>query len=278
MPWIRVTINAEGRDAEALGERLSELGAVALSYVDAGDTPILEPRSPDFSGWQDAHVSGLFPMDADIAGVRVAFSNRQVQVGFLGDEDWSHAWRNHAETREFGSLTVAPIDADIEASLVLRLNPGIAFGTGGHPTTRLCLEWLADQSLIGLEVLDYGCGSGILSLAAKLLGARRVVAIDIDEQALAATRANAKRNDVVLHTDRVLQRNLQFDVVVSNILSGTLIELAPRLTRVLNNRGQLVLSGILRHQVDGVIAAYPGLRFHRPTLENEWVLLHGERE
>lgn len=277
MPWIRVTVDAGGGDAETLGERLNDLGAVALSYVDAGDTPILEPKGPDFSGWQDARVSGLFPIDIDIAGLRVAFANQQVQIDFLGDEEWSHAWHQFAEIREFGLLTIAPSDADIDASPVLRLDPGLAFGTGGHPTTRLCLEWLADRLLAGLTVLDYGCGSGILSLAAKLLGARCVVAIDVDEQALSATRANAKRNDLVLHTDRALQQNLRFDVVVSNILSGTLIELSPQLTRALNRTGQLVLSGILEHQIDRVISAYPEFRFHPPNELHEWVLLHGER-
>jgi ribosomal protein L11 methyltransferase len=277
MPWIRVTVDVGGADTETIDKRLHDLGAVALSYVDAGDTPILEPKGPDFAGWPDVSISGLFAMDADIPGLRAALANQRVQVDFLADEEWSNAWRHFAEVREFGPLTVAPSDADVDASLVLRLDPGLAFGTGGHPTTRLCLEWLVGRSIAELTMLDYGCGSGILSLAAKLLGASRVVSVDDDEQALIATRANAVRNDVVLHAYRALQQDLQFDVVVSNILSETLIELAPRLTRALNATGQLVLSGILGHQVDRVMSAYPGLRFHPPSQVNEWVLLHGER-
>ena len=321
MPWIRIEIGASGRFAEAVGEKLSALGAVAVTYLDDGDCPLLEPdpgAMPDLDAWPAARVAGLFEVDADLSAVRSAFPDRRVDIEFLADEDWSNAWRRFSAVRKFGRLTIIPSEwhatnvagSDApgpcstrnpgpeaggatppgQAPIVLRLDPGLAFGTGSHPTTRLCLEWLAARDMGARSVLDYGCGSGVLAIAAKLLGAERIVGVDHDPQALMATEANAARNGVgfaVEHSGAFLQRadqsgsdaegtNVPFDIVMANILSGTLVKLAPRLSANVAPAGALVLCGVLADQVDEVVSAYPEFAFRAPKRLEEWVLLHGE--
>ena len=319
MPWIRIEVGASGRFAEAIGEKLSALGAAAVTYLDDGDSPILEPDpwaifDPD--AWSAVRVSGLFELDADLRAVRSAFPDRQVDIEFLSDDDWVNAWRRFAIVRRFGRLTIipsAPDGADVAASdapvpdpgskrampaeqspAVMRLDPGLAFGTGSHPTTRLCLEWLAERlaarDMRAYSMLDYGCGSGVLAIAAKLLGAGRVVGVDHDPQALTATRANAIRNGVgfaVEHSDAFAEGDDQsggeaenatapFDIVMANIVSGTLVELTPRLSGYVAPTGMLVLCGVLSGQVNEVVRAYPEFKFRAPKRLEEWVLLHGE--
>ena len=321
MPWIRIEIGASGRFAEATGERLSALGAVAVTYLDDGDSPLLEPdpgAMPDLDAWPAARVAGLFEVDADLSAVRSAFPDRRVDIEFLADEDWLNAWRRFSAVRKFGRLTIIPSawhETDVAGSddpgpcstknpgpeagramptgqgpVVLRLDPGLAFGTGSHATTRLCLEWLAARDMRSRSMLDYGCGSGVLAIAAKLLGAERVVGVDHDPQALTATEANAARNGVcfaVEHSSEFLHREDQsgsvaegatqrFDIVMANILSGTLVELAPRLSANVAPGGALVLCGVLADQFDEVVRAYPDFEFRGPKRLEEWVLLHGE--
>ncbi len=282
MPWMRLSGSVPGHAAAELGERLLALGAVAVSWSDDGDAPIIEPKpgaAPDLAAWPTARVEGLMPLEAELAGAREAFAACSMQVDFVADRDWSETWRRFAPTRQFGPLAVAPLDAPAPpVPVVLRLDPGMAFGTGAHPTTQLCLDWLAARPLAGKTVLDYGCGSGILAIAAKRLGARRVVAVDEDPQALAATEQNACHNDVrveAVHTDAY--RAAPFDVVVANILSETLVALAARLTGSVASGGELALSGILAHQSDGVAAAYAarGLAVSAVADNDGWALLHG---
>lgn len=304
MPWMRLSGSVPGHAAAELGERLLALGAVAVSWSDDGDAPIIEPKPgvpPDLAAWPVARVEGLLPLEAELAGAREAFAACSIQVDFVADRDWSETWRRFAPTRQFGRnatanssivmsrrfaptrqfgpLAVAPLDAPAPAApVVLRLDPGMAFGTGAHPTTQLCLDWLAARPLAGKTVLDYGCGSGILAIAAGLLGARRVVAVDEDPQALTATDQNARRNGVsveAVHADAY--RAAPFDVVVANILSETLVALAARLTGSVASRGELALSGILAHQSERVAAAYAaqGLVVSALAESDGWALLHG---
>lgn len=311
MPWIRIEIGAPGRSAETIGEKLSDLGARAVTYLDEGDSPVLEPAPwavPDPEAWSAVRVAGLFELDVDLRAVRSAFPGQRMEIEFLAEEDWMNAWRRFATVRKFGRLTIVPSApgetqegdygvpaphgrTSAQAPVVMRLDPGLAFGTGGHPTTRLCLEWLAARDIGGGSVLDYGCGSGVLAIAAKLLGAGRVVGVDYDAQALTATRTNADRNgvrvvvessDTFEHGDGRPQDGVRgaapaFDIVLANIVSGTLVELAPRLSRCVAAEGALVLCGVLPGQVDEVIHAYPAFRFRAPKSLEEWVLLQGER-
>lgn len=284
MPWMRLSGSVPGHAAAELGERLLALGAVAVSWSDDGDAPIIEPKPgvpPDLAAWPVARVEGLLPLEAELAGAREAFAACSIQVDFVADRDWSETWRRFAPTRQFGPLAVAPLDAPAPAApVVLRLDPGMAFGTGAHPTTQLCLDWLAARPLAGKTVLDYGCGSGILAIAAKLLGATRIVAVDEDPQALAATEQNACRNGVRVEAVAAeAYRPAPFDVVVANILSETLAALAPRLTGSVADGGELALCGILAHQSERVAAAYKGQGVAVSIVaENDgWALLQGSR-
>ena len=205
MPWIRLAVGVPGAGAEAAGEALEALGAVAVTWLDGGDAAILEPArdaAPDLAAWPEARAVGLFPLQADLGAVRRRFAGRPLRVDFLADADWSRRWRRHVEPRRFGNLTVAPSHAEGLAGTVLRIDPGGAFGTGGHPTTRLCLAWLASLPVAGRSVLDFGCGSGILAIAARLLGARSATAVDRDPEALAVASRNAARNGVSLDLAR----------------------------------------------------------------------------
>ena len=211
--------------------------------------------------------------------MRVRFEGRPLRVDFVSDADWSARWRRDLEPRRFGTLTIAPSHAPLAdlRGAVLRLDPGAAFGAGGHATTRLCLAWLASLPLAGRSVLDFGCGSGILALAAKLRGAERVVAVDHDALARDVAGANALRNglDIAVCSSDAFEEGWSFDVVVSNILAGTLVAEAPRLRSSLSGQGRVALSGVLEEQVDDVMAAYPEVVFDAPRRMDGWMLLSG---
>ncbi len=284
MPWIRVSVGVRGADAEAAGEALEALGAVAVTWLDGGDSAIFEPPPgalPDLAAWREACAVGLFPLDADLARVRVRFKGRPLRVDFVSDSDWPARWRRDVEPRRFGSLTVAPSHASMADlhGTVLRLDPGAAFGAGSHPTTRLCLAWLASLPLARRSVLDFGCGSGILALAAKLLGAERVVALDHDPLALDVARMNATHNglDIEVRSSDAFEAGRTFDVVVSNILAGTLAAEAPRLWSSLSGQGRIALSGVLEPQAGEVMEAFADIAFDAPRRMEGWMLLSGRR-
>ena len=203
---------------------------------------------------------------------------------FVEDADWSQTWRDHAIRYCFGGrLWVVPRDAETpdDDAVVLRLDPGLAFGTGGHATTAMCLEWLAKHDLAGHSVVDFGAGSGILGIAALLLGALDVIAVDHDPQARLATQANATYNDIGLEQLRVMAPDdlatTTHDLVLANILAGPLMTLAPVLTGLIKPGGALVMSGMLAHQLDAVLVHYPGFRFAAAQVRDSWVMVEGTR-
>jgi ribosomal protein L11 methyltransferase len=202
------------------------------------------------------------------------------RVAVLEDSDWERAWRQRAEARDFGDgLWVLPGDdvAPANARAVVRLEPGLAFGTGAHPTTALCLQWLAGVPLVGRRVIDYGCGSGILAIAAAVLGAEVVWAWDHDPQALAATRRNAERNGVATRI-RLEPRPPPAEVLVANILANALDALAPRFATLVRPRGVLGLSGILPSQAPALASRYAeAFRVDAPRELDGWVLLTATR-
>jgi len=270
VPWTEVMIRV-GRDGVAEVERcLEALGAAAVTLEDDADHPVLEPGPGETPLWPTVSVRGLFDAAVDRAGVLEALRAvpgaqhpGRVHWRNLDDRDWVRAWMDRFEPMRFGAqLWVVPSGMDAPAdpaAVLLRLDPGLAFGTGTHPTTALCLEWLADRDMSGTSVLDYGCGSGILAIAAAKLGASRIVAVDNDPQALEATRSNAKRNRVAERIDCVAPEAFEaeaFDLVLANILARPLIELAPLILSHANRGGSLVLSGLLEEQVETVTAAY----------------------
>lgn len=286
MSWLKISVEAAGTSAEALSERMLACGALSVSFgaSEVADGEVLEPPPNAVPVWRQVIVTGLFPPAVDAQALSAALGTVAAKrIDWLEDQDWTAASSNEVPELRFGDrLAVVSRNAPTHRfpGSVLRLDPGLAFGTGQHPTTRSCLAWLADARLEGGSVLDYGCGSGILGIAAALLGAARVVAVDVEPQALWATRANARFNGVALDaviTAEALPAQPEFDLVLANILANTLVELGPTLSSCLNSGGQLVLAGILESQVGAVQAAYPGLAFDPPFVDGEWARLAGRR-
>ena len=273
MPWLRLRAPASAGSAEAISQQLLDVGAVAVSLLpNKNATDLLEPAPGQVSHWQRTEVEALLPVDADLT----ALPCLDFDIDFLADQDWSHTWRRHFGPMRFGRLVVMPHDAAAPLAadeVAVCLNPGLAFGTGTHPTTAACLDWLAAQQLDGLRVLDVGCGTGILAIAALKLGARAAVAVDHDPQARQATADNAARNGVAIAVEGDLGAvEGQFDVVLANIVANTLCDLADQLS---TRADTLALSGIIPSQAERVMSAFPGFRFSPPIVKDGWLLLCG---
>lgn len=300
MAWLAVTLVVPEAALAHCETVLEDLSAAAITTLpfDEETAPVLEPAPGATPKWSHNRVQALFPMATDVAHLRKVLSEqlapeqrRSLTVDFLEDQNWLESWRQHAVQACFGERLWllpkdAPLPAEIQqatlAQIVLRLDPGLAFGSGGHPTTQLCLEWLAQADLTGLRVLDFGCGSGVLAIAAHLLGAAEVDAVDIDPQALTATRSNADFNEVPatqLQTflPEQLPSGQTYDLVVANILANPLVSLAPTLLERLAPGGHIVLSGLLETQQQAVAAAYPSLSL-AGVAQQEWVRLAGCRD
>jgi ribosomal protein L11 methyltransferase len=294
MPWQQLTMPLGDLNAEALEAALLDAGAVSVTYTDAADQPILEPGPGEAPLWTEAIVTALFDEAASIEAIGLRLVSGLAldrlpafEVELLADRDWEREWLRDFQPMRFGKrLWVCPADAAPPAddAVVLRLDPGLAFGTGTHATTALCLERLDALALSGRRVLDFGCGSGILAIAALRLGAAEAVGIDIDPQALTATMRNAVRNGVderlrVAGNEAMTPHLARpFDIVIANILAKPLIELAPALTDALAPGGRLLLSGILAEQAGAVAGAYrAGCEMAPPTERDGWVLLEGRR-
>ncbi len=286
MGWLQVRLNTRAEQAPAAEAALLECGAVSVTLEDNADQPLFAGAEPEQRLWQQTRVSGLFPADSDLDGLRAALPEAYrdgLQAELLEDKDWEREWMEHYQPRQFAErLWLCPswlTPPDPEAINIM-LDPGLAFGTGTHPTTAMCLAELAVRVTPGDRVVDFGCGSGVLGVAALKLGAASVLATDTDLQALTATWANAERNGVangqlkVCHPDE-LSGSEQADLVVANILAGPLCELAPVLTGMLVPGARLLLSGILREQVDALRAAYP-IKLDIACEQDGWVALLGK--
>lgn len=268
-------------------------GAIAVTFVDADEhdrSPVLEPAPGELRLWPAARIRALFPPDSDREGVVRALSGALgVDPGLLharevADRAWEREWLRDFHAMRFGTrLWVCPHHEKVEDpdAAVVRMDPGLAFGTGTHPTTALCLEWLDANPPAGAEVVDFGCGSGVLALAALRLGARSASCFDIDNQALIATRDNAAANgltDRVLLCDSAAAIARGADLLLANILSGPLMELAPCFADILRPSGALVLSGLMEHEAGEVTRAYDAWFDMRPFGAREsWVCLFGQR-
>ncbi|MGG2395708.1 50S ribosomal protein L11 methyltransferase [Pseudomonas sp. SH1-B] len=291
MPWLQVRLAITPEQAETYEDALLEVGAVSVTFMDAEDQPIFEPDLGTTPLWSHTHLLALFEADTDetalLAHLALLCGGTlpEHQVERIEDQDWERSWMDNFQPMRFGQrLWIVPSwHAAPEPNAVnLLLDPGLAFGTGTHPTTALCLEWLDGQPLEGCDVIDFGCGSGILAIAALLLGAPQAIGTDIDPQALEASRDNASRNGidparfpVYLPADMPQQ---PADVVVANILAGPLVSLAPQITTLVKAGGRLALSGILAEQAEEVRAAYEGAFDLDPTAVKEgWVRISGVR-
>ncbi len=290
--WRQLSAATEEALAEPLSDRLFELGALSVSFQDEGDQPLFEPKPGEIPIWRNTRVIALFEEDADLdlvkATVDADFGDSALsgwRMEEIQDQAWERAWLDHFHPMQFGHrLWIVPTGfepPDQPDAVCVSLDPGLAFGTGAHPTTALCLEWLDGQDLRGKSVVDFGCGSGILGLAALLLGAERVIATDIDPQALAATEDNARKNGVEERIHRCFPKQMpkvQADVLLANILSNPLIELAGQLADYVRPGGRLALSGILREQAGNVLRAYePFFLMDEPVFLEDWARLTGRR-
>ena len=289
MLWLQVRLAITPEQAETYEDALLEVGAVSVTFMDAEDQPIFEPDLGTTPLWSHTHLLALFEADTDetalLAHLQLLCGGAlpEHHVERIEDQDWERSWMDGFQPMRFGQrLWIVPSwhAAPQPDAVNLLLDPGLAFGTGTHPTTALCLEWLDGQNLDNCSVLDFGCGSGILAIAALLLGAPQAAGTDIDPQALEASRDNASRNGidparfpVYLPADLPQQ---PADVVVANILAGPLVSLAPQITALVKSGGRLALSGILAEQAEEVRAAYASAFDLDPTaVKDGWVRISG---
>lgn len=287
MAWQQLKISVKSAEAELLGDFLSELNSQAVTFVDAKDTPMYEPKPGEILLWPDTMVIGLYDAHDDLSLVIAAITNRfdfinsnEIFIDQLEDKDWEREWMENFHPMKFGErLWICPSWHEIPDvnAVNIKLDPGLAFGTGTHPTTSLCLQWLDSAHLNDKVLVDFGCGSGILAIAALKLGARKAIGIDIDPQALLASRDNAKRNDVDDKLALYLppdQPRLQADIVIANILSAPLKELYETISHYCKANGSLVMSGILKEQYQSVVQVYEKQFVFDPVaIEGEWVRL-----
>lgn len=289
MAWIQLIFNSAIDDAEPLSDYLTECGASAVTFQDSADQPIYEPDIDTTPLWSSTRVIALFDGETNLDLIQqqlTAFFSPQAVPTYkteaVEDKDWVREWMDNFHPMSFGEqIWICPSwhQPPDPKAINIMLDPGLAFGTGTHPTTALCLNWLDQANITGKTVIDYGCGSGILTIAAALLGAKKVIAVDIDPQALDATQANAARNHVTI--DTYLPEacpNITTDIVLANILAGPLQQLVPTLTAFCQPNTDIVLSGILASQADAVSTTYQNyFDMEQAVQKEDWVRLTGRR-
>ncbi len=292
--WWQVTLGIQPEKADAIALALEALGAIAITYRDGEDNPIFEPELNTTPLWKSTLITGLFSCSSDKnAGNTLVENLRQqldlevsttIKLSELEDQEWTRSWLQYFQPMQFGkNLWIIPEGFDVPhpSANNLFLDPGLAFGTGTHPTTAMCLSWLDANAPVGLEVLDFGCGSGILTVAAAVLGAQHIDAIDIDPQAIIATHSNAEKNNCLQRVHSCLPEELEFkqyDLILANILAGPLTKLSTELARYCRTDGTLILSGILTEQANELKSAYlPWFSIENVTQQEDWICLQCRR-
>ena len=291
MAWLQLKLLSQADQAECLSDLLTDVGAVSVTFLDAADQPLFEPLPGETPLWDQTLVIGLFTAEV---GTEDLIGQLQQQWGTtplpsyrwegLEDQDWERAWLEHFKPMPFGKgLWIVPTGyAPPDPHAVnIHLDPGLAFGTGTHPTTAMCLRWLDRNPPNSQQVIDYGCGSGILAVAAAKLGAENVIATDIDPQALLATNDNAKQNTVGDKIQTFLplaMPDISVDLLLANILAGPLQQLAIHFARYTKKGGELVLAGLLEDQASDLMQHYS--KWFAMDIDQQveqWVCLHGTR-
>jgi ribosomal protein L11 methyltransferase len=295
MSWLQFVMNLDALNPDSVEVVFNRHGAWSITLSDAGDNPVLEPGPGETPLWTDTRITGLFSTDTNVrqlendllTSLQLAKLPRH-RVERLDDRAWEREWLKDFGPMCFGKrLWICPGDRPVEQddAVIIRLDPGLAFGTGTHATTALCLEWLDGLSLQNKTMLDYGCGSGVLAIAGLKLDCASATAMDIDPQALIATAQNAQRNGVADRL-RVVGSAEEiagsFDIVVANILAGPLVQFAESVTSTVAGNGMLALSGVLCEQATAVMAAYqPWIEFDQPVFREQdgqtWSRLTGTR-
>ncbi len=289
MSWLRISYRC-GRDlGDRIGERLEACGAIAVSVTNAGAEESFDAGYPGDPEWSEVYVSALFAPGTDPGTVAASVIGNSggdkciqpLRIDELAEQDWVRAWSQDCRpTRITDRLWICPssVEPPVADAANIIIDPGLAFGTGTHPTTRLCLQWLATADVDGKSVVDYGCGTGILAIAALMLGADHAWAIDIDRHALAAARYNARRNHVADKLTVLQSADIGLepvDVVIANILANVVVGLAPNLTALVQPGGTILLTGILDSQVERVRAAFSEKFEFVPHRRQDWTLLVG---
>ncbi len=295
MTWLQAHLTSDKASSPRLESLFEELGALSVTLTDAGDEPQLETAPGEERIWSETIVTGLFAGDTDKASLEEAIRDAIERLGItatlalepLEDQDWERAWMENFHPMRFGEhLWILPhgrqLPDDAVDPVVVHLDPGLAFGSGTHPTTALCLRWLDSQDLAGKSLVDFGCGSGILAIAALRLGAASALGIDHDPQALTASAQNAKDNGVADRLTLVGSNTPvgeQADIVIANILASILIELAEKIGELVRPGGQIALSGILAEQAGAVMEAFSDMfELEEPYQLDDWVLIAGIRK
>ena len=291
--WRQLKIQLKSEDASELEQTLFKSGALSISYLDAEDQPVFQKEPNSTPLWDNAFLLCLFDGNveldsllADLKGNTGILNNENLAVEVIEDKDWERSWMEDFKPMQFGEkLWILPsweTPPDPTAANLM-LDPGLAFGSGTHTTTSLCLRWLGKSAIDTKEVIDYGCGSGVLAIAAALLGAKKVHAVDNDPQAIAATLDNSYRNNIAegiitAYLPEALPE-LNPDILIANILSEPLIDLSLKFADLVKPGGQIVLSGILEEQVTSLLSCYKRcFDLDAPIIENEWVLITGTRK
>jgi len=289
MPWYQLTLNCKRETALDLEPLLLEAGAVSVTLQDAEDEALFQVELESTPLWQQVQLSALFEDEATALAAREGLPGRSdarpCQLEVLPDQDWERAWMDDFKPMPFGRrLWICPTWSTPPQpdAVNIMLDPGLAFGSGTHPTTAMCLRWLDSQELQGCRVIDYGCGSGVLAIAAALLGAQQVLAIDNDPQAIRATINNRNANGI---SDQQLSAHLPgehprqaADILLANILCGPLQSLTPILAGLVQAGGQIILSGVLSEQTEALIHSYHEyFVMQDPVHEGEWVSVVGVR-
>ncbi len=298
MPWqlLRLQFSPVTTDeVDELEQLLLDAGAQSVTLADAQDQPLFQIEPGATPLWDTVSLSGMFAADTDLGPVkdrlqqRLTITTDELEITRLEDQDWEKTWMDRFQPMRFGErLWICPswLSPPDPAAVTIMLDPGMAFGTGTHPTTALCLEWLDQHNLDGKVMVDFGCGSGVLAIAAALLGAAQVLAVDNDPQAITATEANRRANNL----DAALLQcflpeqfppadsPLPADVLVANILAGPLAQLAPRFATLVKPGGDLVLSGILPDQAEPLREVYrPWFNMAKAVTRDQWTRLAGSR-
>jgi ribosomal protein L11 methyltransferase len=291
MPWLQLKIVAPRTEVKKLESALLKTGAASVTLEDNADQPIFEPALGETPLWDQVRITGLYDAEVDTAEIITKIANKlrgqtpHHKWEQLEDKDWEREWMNNYHAIRCGEhLWICPSwqQPPEPDKINLMLDPGLAFGTGTHPTTFMCMQWIDQQDFAGLDIVDYGCGSGILGIATLLMGARKVIGVDIDPQALLATTENAKRNQLPADAMPVFLPQdcpeFQADIMLANILAGPLAELAPSLNQLTKLGGKICLSGILAMQAEAVKAAYaPWFDFDPIATQEEWVRITGTK-
>jgi len=294
MPWIQLILQTNKANNEKAEQALLDAGALSVTLKDAEDKPVLEPLPGETPLWDEITLTGLFEADINTESLMLQIHSQlgektSLKLEALEDKDWVRAWMDDYKPMQFGKrLWVCPkhLPPPQTDAINLMLDPGLAFGTGTHPTTALCLEWLDSADTKNKQVLDFGCGSGVLAIAALMLGAKHCDGTDIDPQALIASRDNAIENSVAEKLDLYLPADMPanqspgyYDIVLANILAGPLTELAEQLANYCKPGGDIVLSGILETQSEKIIQAYsPWFELEPIKVKDEWIRVTGKKK